>query len=195
LRTGVTLTLSGMTCVLNTFFSFCGVKYENAAAYPRTCAGCKTQVWANPIPVSVVLLPVTRNGRTGLLTVRRGIQPGLGKLALVGGFLEEHETWQQGGARELVEETGAKVDPSTLSPFWFVSTEPRPNRVLLFSIASPVDAANVAPFTPNHETQERGLVYGPKGLSDVFACPLHVRAAEKYFASVGNTSDHGFEAI
>ncbi len=184
-----------MTLARDTFCSFCGVKYESSAAYPRTCAGCKTQVWANPTPVSVVLLPVTRGGRTGLLTVRRGIQPGLGKLALVGGFLEEHETWQEGGARELVEETGATVDPATLTPFWFTSTEPRPNRVLLFSIASPVDAASVAAFTPNHETQERGLIYGPGGLADVFAFPLHIRAAEKYFASVGNAAAHGFEAI
>jgi ADP-ribose pyrophosphatase YjhB (NUDIX family) len=184
-----------MSLTRDTFCSFCGTKYESSAAYPRTCTGCKTTVWANPIPVSVVLLPVKRNGRTGLLTVRRGIQPGLGKLALVGGFLEEHETWQQGGARELVEETGAQVDPATLSPFWFVSTEPRPNRVLLFSVAKEVEAASVAAFTPNHETLERGLVYGPKGLGEVFAFGLHVQAAEKYFASVGITGEHGFEAI
>lgn len=185
-----------MTLARDTFCSFCGVKYEEADAYyPRTCPGCKTQVWANPTPVSVVLLPVTRGSRTGLLTVRRGIQPGLGKLALVGGFLEEHETWQQGGARELVEETGAKVDPAALTPFWFTSTEPRPNRVLLFSVAAPVDAASVAPFTPNHETQERGLIYGPGDLAAVFAFPLHMRAAEKYFASAGVTATHGFEVI
>ena len=184
-----------MALVRDTFCSFCGTKYENADVYPRSCTGCKTQVWANPIPVSVVLLPVTRGGRTGLLVVRRGIQPGLGKLALVGGFLEEHETWQQGGARELQEETGAKVDPGTLKPFWFVSTEPRPNRVLLFSIAAPVDAASVAPFTPNHETLERGLIFGPKNMAQVFAFPLHVQAAEKYFASVGVTAEHGFETI
>ncbi len=184
-----------MTLARDTFCSFCGVKYEDSAAYPRTCTGCTTQVWANPIPVSVVLLPVTRGGRTGLLTVRRGIQPGLGKLALVGGFLEEHETWQQGGARELFEETGATVDAAALSPFWFTSTEPRPNRVLLFSTGAPVDATAVAPFTPNHETQERGLIYGPKNLSDVFAFSLHVHAAEKFFASVGVTAEHGFEAI
>jgi ADP-ribose pyrophosphatase YjhB (NUDIX family) len=169
----------------DSFCSFCGTAYPPPLAYPRTCPSCKTQVWANPIPVSVVLLPVVREGRTGLLVIRRGIPPGLGKLALVGGFLEEHETWAEGGARELREETGVTLDASTLEPFWFTSTEPRPNRVLLFSIAAPVDAGALAPFAPDHETLERGLVFGPEGLADTFAFPLHVAAAKRFFDARG----------
>jgi ADP-ribose pyrophosphatase YjhB (NUDIX family) len=142
-------------------------------------------VWANPIPVSVVLVPVVSGGRTGLLVVRRGIEPGRGKLAIVGGFLEEHETWQEGGAREVREETGVKIDASSLSPFWFTSTEPRPNRVLLFSIAADVEAAHLAPFEPNTETLERGLVFGPDGLDEAFAFPLHAEAARRFFAERG----------
>jgi ADP-ribose pyrophosphatase YjhB (NUDIX family) len=179
----------------DTFCSYCGTAYAPPLAYPRTCSGCKTTVWANPIPVSVVLLPVVREGRTGLLVIRRGIQPGLGKLALVGGFLEEHETWQIGGAREMREETGVTIDASTLEPFWFTSTEPRPNRVLLFSLAKPVDAPALAAFAPDHETTERGLVFGPNGLGDVFAFPLHVEAARRFFAARGITGDHGFSNI
>ena len=37
-----------------------------------------------------------------------------------GGFLEEHESWQQGGAREVREETGAEIDVATILPMWFV---------------------------------------------------------------------------
>src|SRR3954471_23258251 len=102
-----------MTPTRDTFCSFCGTAYPTPLAYPRQCTGCKTQVWANPIPVSVVLVPVKREGRTGLLVVRRAIEPKKGKLALVGGFLEEHETWAEGGAREIREETGVNVDPTT----------------------------------------------------------------------------------
>lgn len=176
----------------DTFCSRCGTAYASTASYPRTCEACKEQVWANPIPVSVVLLPVRDGGRTGVLVVRRGIQPGLGKLSLVGGFLEEHETWAEGGTRELREETGVSIDASTLIPFWFTSTEPRPNRVLLFSLATAVDRAALGPFTPDHETAGRGLVFGPKGLADVVAFPLHVRALERFFTSVGTTSAHDF---
>ena len=179
----------------DTFCSYCGAAFAPPLAYPRTCASCETTIWANPIPVSVVLLPVVKDGRTGLLVVRRGIPPGLGKLALVGGFLEEHETWQVGGAREMREETGVIVDAATLEPFWFTSTEPRPNRVLLFSLAKPVEAAALQPFAPDHETLERGLVFGPAGLSDVFAFPLHVEAARRFFAPHGVTGEHGFATI
>jgi ADP-ribose pyrophosphatase YjhB (NUDIX family) len=174
----------------DTFCSFCGTPYASTDRYPRTCAKCGVQVWANPIPVSVVLLPVVDGARTGLLVIRRGIEPGLGKLALVGGFLEEHETWAEGGARELHEETGAVVDPATLSPFWFTSTAPRPNRVLLFSLAEPVPASGVAPFAPDHETTERGLIYGARGLEEVFAFPLHAEAARRYFGARGIDAAH-----
>jgi ADP-ribose pyrophosphatase YjhB (NUDIX family) len=177
------------------FCNFCGTAYTPPLAYPRTCASCKMQMWANPIPVSVVLLPVVKEGKTGLLVIRRGIEPGKGKLALVGGFLEEHETWQVGGARELHEETGGTVDPAKLEPFWFTSTEPRPNRVLLFSLAPSVNASELTPFNPDHETTERGVVFGVGGLAELFAFPLHLEAARRFFSARGITGDHAYTAI
>jgi ADP-ribose pyrophosphatase YjhB (NUDIX family) len=140
-----------MTLARDSFCSFCGTKYAAVDRYPRACANCNTQVWANPIPVSVVLVPVIRQGKTGLLVVRRAVEPGVGKLALVGGFLEEHETWQQGGAREVLEETGIKIDAKAIEPFWFTSTAPRPNHVLLFSVASPLDVSELGPFEPDKD--------------------------------------------
>jgi len=176
----------------DTFCSYCGAAYALPLKYPRTCASCKVEVWANPIPVSVVLVPVVRDGREGLLVVRRGIDPGRNKLAIVGGFLEEHETWQEGGAREVREETSVVVDAHALEPFWFTSTAPKPNRVLLFSIAPRVDASSLAPLAPNHETLERGVVFGPRGLDEVFAFALHVEAARRFFAARNLSGDHAF---
>ena len=179
----------------DTHCSHCGRAFAPPLVYPRECTGCGVKVWANPIPVSVVLLPVRFEGKTGLLVVRRGIEPGRGKLALVGGFLEEHETWAEGGARELFEETGARVDASSLRPLWFTSTSPCPNRVLLFSLASPVDASALDAFAPNPETLERGLVFGPEGLSDVFAFPLHVEAARRFFEAEAVPGPSAYRAI
>jgi ADP-ribose pyrophosphatase YjhB (NUDIX family) len=181
-----------MPTVRDTFCSHCGAAFEAPRGYPRTCAGCGVTIWDNPIPVSVVLVPVVHEARVGLLVVRRGIAPGLGKLAVVGGFLEAHETWQQGGAREVREETGVVVDAAALEPFWFTSTEPSPNRVLLFSVAPPVAASELGAFVPNHETLARGVVFGPAGLDDVFAFSLHMRAAQRFFASRGTTGAHDF---
>lgn len=171
------------------FCSYCGSAFDADArkGYPRACADCRRTTWANPIPVCVVLVPVEQDGATGLLVIRRGIDPGRGRLALVGGFLEEHETWQAGAAREVREETGLEIDPTSLEPFYFTSTEP-PNRVLLFSIAAPVRAREVAPFTPNAETLDRGVVFGTEGLDALFAFPLHLEAATRYFAARGNAT-------
>lgn len=180
-----------MPLVRDTFCSYCGTAYGSPLAYPRTCGRCKTVVWANPIPVSVVLTPVEDGPRTGLLVVRRAIPP-VGKLALVGGFLEEHESWQEGGAREVREETGAIVDPGTLAPMWYASSAPRPNRVLLFSVARPIGVAALPPFHHDAETSERGLVFGPDGLDEVFAFPLHTEAARRYFATHGIAGPHAF---
>lgn len=175
----------------DTFCSYCGERYRGSA-YPRTCSSCSTQVWANPIPVSIVLVPVVRSGQTGLLVVRRAIEPRKNLLALVGGFLEEHETWAEGGAREIREETNVAVDAAALTPFWFASTEPKPNRVLLFSLAPPLDVATLGPYQRNAETSERGLVFGPAGLEEVFAFPLHADAARRFFATLSITSGHDY---
>ena len=181
-----------MQRVRDTFCSFCGTRYPEPLSYPRACSSCGTQVWANPIPVAVVLVQITEGGRTGLLVVRRAIPPQLGKLAIVGGFVEEHESWQQGGAREVKEETGAIVAAETLQPMWYASSSPKPNRVLLFSIAPAVASEALPPFTSDQEASERGVIWGPGGIEDVFAFPLHVEAARKYFAERGIDGAHDF---
>jgi len=183
--------------VRDTFCSYCGTAYATPLAYPRTCpsAACAVEVWANPIPVAVALVPIERAGSTGLLVIRRAIEPRRGLLALVGGFAEEHETWQAATAREVREEAGVPIDAGRLEPFWFCSTEPRPSRVLLFSTAPPLDGGSLPPLPPNHEVSERGAVFGPEGLGDVFAFPLHVRAAERWFSARGVRGPHAFAPL
>jgi len=152
-------------------------------------------VWMNPTPVSVLLVPVKQGERVGLLTIRRAIDPQKDKLALVGGFLEAHETWQVGGAREVVEETGVSVDASTVEAFWFTSTEPKPNRVLLFGTVAEVAADSFEAFEASPETSARGAVFGPDGLEDVFAFPLHIDAARRWFEARDVTGAHDFTEL
>ncbi len=186
-----------MNRVKDSFCSFCGTAYSAPLAYPRTCANaaCAVTIWSNPIPVAVVLAPIDHGGRTGLLVIRRAIEPRRGLLALVGGFAEDHETIEQATAREVREEAGVTIDAMKLEPFWFTSTDPKPNRILLFSVAPVADARSLPPLPPNHEVSERGAVFGPDGLGDVFAFPLHMRAAERWFASRGIRGAHAFTAL
>ena len=184
-----------MKLTRDTYCSFCGTKYPEPLTYPRTCPGCKTQVWANPVPVCVALVPLVTTEGTGLLTIRRAIPPEIGKLALVGGFLEEHESWQTGCAREVQEETGIVIDASKVTPFWYASSTPRPNRVMLFAIAPEQRADALPPFTPDSETSGRGIVFGPGGLGEVFAFSTHIEAATRYFKERGIDRPHGFREL
>jgi ADP-ribose pyrophosphatase YjhB (NUDIX family) len=151
-------------------------------------------IWANPIPVAVAIVPVVHRGQRGVLVVKRGIEPAKNKLALVGGFLEEHERWQVGAAREVREETGVIVDPATIEPFYYVSTEPKPNRVLLFSIAAPVSEP-LPPHVANAETAERGAIFGLGGLESVMGFPLHLEAARRYLEREGLTGPHAYTPL
>lgn len=143
------------------------------------------------MPVAVVLLPVIDATRAGLLVVRRAIPP-VGKLALVGGFVEAHETWQQCAARELQEEAGVAIDPATLETLWYGSSEPVPNRVLLFSQAPALRADELPPFVPNSEASERGIIFGPGVPGDELAFSLHAAAARRFFESVDVRGPLGF---
>jgi len=170
----------------------CGTAFADPQAYPRTCANpaCKAMVWANPIPVAVAMVPIVDGARVGLLVVRRGIPPQIGKLALVGGFVEEHERWQVAVAREVLEETAVVVDAESVTLFDAVSTEPRPDRILMFATTAPLRADALPPFASTEESQGRGVVYGPDGLDDVFAFALHAAAARRWFAERGITGGH-----
>jgi len=62
----------------------------------------------------------------------------------------------------------------------------------LFSVAPSQPASALPKFTHDAESSERGVVYGPGGLEEVFAFSTHVEAARRYFAARGVTGDHGF---
>lgn len=47
--------------------------------------------------------------RTKVLLIKRGIEPGYGKWALPGGYLDWDETVEEGARREVLEETGISV--------------------------------------------------------------------------------------
>ncbi|WP_090057975.1 NUDIX domain-containing protein [Lentzea fradiae] len=159
------------------FCCSCGARYADTAGYPRSCDGCGHMVWANPVPVVVVLVPVKDGPRTGLLTVRRAIPP-VGQLAFVSGFMDRGESWQESAARELEEEAYVRIDPGELRPLHFVST-PDGGTVLLFATAPAINADDMPPFVPNDEASERKIIFECEPL----AFPLHNDVATKYFST------------
>ncbi len=155
------------------YCSYCGQRFEPGQPWPRLCRACGQTTFANPLPVAVVLLPVD----TGVLVVRRNIEPQIGQLALPGGYINLGESWQQAGARELLEETGIVVQPEVIREFR-VKSAPGYRTLIVFGLAPRVSASDLPPFAPNEETQEVCTITAPQEL----AFSTHTEALREYFA-------------
>ena len=131
------------------------------------------------------------DGRTGLLMVRRGIEPQIGLLGLPGGFIEEGESWQTATVRELVEETGLVADADEVELANVLSA---PSHVILiFGSLKPRPAAELVDLTPEKvealsdgETQELVVIYEAQQL----AFPLHTEMANRFFSTFRHESDN-----
>lgn len=162
----------------------CGLPYPDVSTFPRCCP-CGNMVWQNPTPVVCGIVPVEHGGASGVLVHRRGVEsePGYGRLALPGGYLEI-ETWRAGLVREFSEETGLLLDDTLLSPLHFASNSPVPDSVILFATYQHVlrssEIVSACRLTP--ETTEIGIVFGPRNLEDVACFSSHVQAIYRYFA-------------
>ncbi|MCK2217585.1 NUDIX domain-containing protein [Actinomadura sp. ATCC 31491] len=158
----------------NAHCSFCGTAFAPGQPWPRTCAGCGNTSYLNPLPVAVLVLPVS-GGR--VLVVRRAVEPHRGLLALPGGFVDLGESWQEAAARELREETGVVVDAARVRLFDVISAPD--GTLLVFGVGPRVDAGALPPVTATAETSEWLLVDGPCEL----AFPSHTRVLAAYCRS------------
>jgi ADP-ribose pyrophosphatase YjhB (NUDIX family) len=166
----------------NAHCSYCGHPFAEDQVWPRLCAPCGNISYVNPLPVAVALVPVD----TGLLVIRRTIEPGKGELALPGGFLEANETWEEGCARELREETGVVIEPGEVRLFRVWSAA-RQGLLLIFGVCEPRRLAELPAFTVNDEVSEMLVLHQPREL----AFPLHTRVMDEYFRQRGHEDSRG----
>jgi ADP-ribose pyrophosphatase YjhB (NUDIX family) len=140
--------------------------------YPKKCSHCGTEMYKNPIPVAVVVVPVEE----GILLIQRNIPPQVGGWAFPGGFVDEGETVLEAAQRELQEEVGVNYQ----GDFSILSIESTPNRanMLIFVKANqglkPQDLIN---FKPNSEVQALKVI---KRYEDL-CFPLHSLILHKIF--------------
>lgn len=130
------------------------------------------------MPVAVVLLPVSyADGRTGIVVVRRDIEPFRGDIALPGGFIETGESWRQAAVRELQEETGLLAEADDVGLF-DVHSSYNGRTLLIFGLLPPRPAEGLPPSTPNAEVTEWLVLTGPTQL----CFPTHTDALAAYYA-------------
>ena len=162
----------------NSHCSFCGHAYAADQSWPRRCANCNNITFQNPLPVTIVLVPVDE----GLLVVRRNIEPHKGKLALPGGYIDLGESWQEAGAREVLEETGITIDPTGIQ---LVTVFSAPDgTIIIVGQAAPLHSADLPAFALNDEATERAFISEPTEL----AWPLHTQAVTAFFALQGKAA-------
>jgi ADP-ribose pyrophosphatase YjhB (NUDIX family) len=129
------------------------------------------------LPVAVVLFPVTYvDGRTGLVVVRRDVEPARGELALPGGFMETGESWKQAAVRELREETGLLAEPDEVLLF-DVQSSASGHTVNIFALLPPRAADGLPEPTATEESTEWLVLTAAQAL----AFPTHTDAMAAWF--------------
>jgi 8-oxo-dGTP diphosphatase len=164
--------------MLHAHCSACGARWPEGLAWPRTCATCGETTWSNPLPVAVMLVPVSYpDGRTGVVVIRRDIEPFRGEIALPGGFIETGESWREAAVRELREETGLTAEPDQVTLFDVYSSY-NGGTLLVFGAVPPRPAESLPPTAPTEEVSEWLVVTEPTQL----CFPTHTAALAGYFA-------------
>jgi ADP-ribose pyrophosphatase YjhB (NUDIX family) len=127
--------------------------------------------------VAVVLLPVSyQDGGTGVVVVRRDIEPFRGDIALPGGFIETGESWRDAAVRELREETGLIANSPDVALF-DVHSSYNGYSLLVFGVLPPRPIESLPPSAPTEESTEWFVVTEPTPL----CFPTHTRAMADYF--------------
>ena len=107
--------------------------------------------------------------------IRRALPgEGYGKLALPGGYQMLGQTWQEAGAREVLEETGVVIFPEALRVVT-VETTPDRRHNLLFCQSAPVE--HWGAFSHDAEVSEALVIFEP--IETAF--PLHTRVVQQFF--------------
>jgi ADP-ribose pyrophosphatase YjhB (NUDIX family) len=85
----------------------CGIALAEPGVCPLVCGACGFVFYFNPA-VSAAGILVGGDGRA--LFIRRGHEPGLGRLAFVGGFVDAGERPEDALRREVHEEVGVALE-------------------------------------------------------------------------------------
>ena len=161
------------------YCSYCGAPFAPNQPWPRTCTNCQNASFLNPLPVAVVVQPVDE----GVLFIQRAIEPQFGKWALHGGYIDMGESWQIAAAREMWEEAGIRIAPSSLELLGVHSGNDG-RTLIVVGRSMPLANTDLPPFRPLPEVSQRRIVCAHELAAADIAFPLHRQMAEAHFAAL-----------
>jgi 8-oxo-dGTP pyrophosphatase MutT (NUDIX family) len=132
--------------------SYCGSKFTEQVAWPRTCFICNMESYKNPVPVVVAMIRTFQRDSgapSGWLIEQRGIEPKKYGWAFPSGYVEFGETWQQAMVRELQEEVGLTITSERLKLYEVVNSS-EGNMLIFCTIPGGIYWDEVK-FIPNKE--------------------------------------------
>jgi 8-oxo-dGTP diphosphatase len=164
------------TYMKDMFCNYCAHPLDLFSKYPKNCPGCNNTIYKNPIPVVITIVAdlIGKNQELAILVIKRKNEPQKDCWAFPGGYLECNETWQEGSARELFEETGIVISPNDLG-VQDIATASNGN-LIIFSFCW-VDNLDISKFVPNEEVSELKLITKLEEL----AFPTHTEILKRYF--------------
>lgn len=139
----------------------------------RNQTGTSFVDWNNPIEVAIVIIPHAE----GLILIERKRNPGKGKIALPGGFVDEGEELEEAAIREAKEEVGLDIE---ICRELLRYTSRNVNQRIYVFVAKPVSALPVA-----GDDAERAFVCPSSEVPfDELAFNVHVVALRKWLQQV-----------
>lgn len=139
--------------------------------------------YSNPTPVVACIVPIIEHKKLAneisILGVRRDIEPKKGLVGLPGGYLDSGETWREGMAREVLEETTLIIHPNKIVLFSVDDILHR-DQIILFGLAPIVKHSEINWGYKGPEVQELVSI----GLDDQLAFSSHTDAAKEFFDKI-----------
>lgn len=142
------------------------------------CGVCEFVHWDNPKPVTATIVPMDG----GLVLVRRKVEPCIDWWCLPGGFMERTEDPEESAIREVLEETGLRIEIDRLlcarAPGYGL------NVVILVYLARPAAGILVA-----GDDASEVRVFGRLDLPEKIAFEVHRKAVRQWFETLGPSAD------
>lgn len=138
----------------------------------HACPNCPVVFWDNPLPVAGAIIP----SGNGIVLIKRGVEPRIGKWALPAGYVDSFETPDEAVVRESKQEATIDI---TIDYQLCMLKPPNANQFIVFYVAKRTDQV---PQPGSDATEAK--VFPLDQLPEDIAFPLHRQVIEQYIASL-----------